>query len=496
MEATRRRRHHVAMTTAVPPPNLPHLRPTLTMLAEKDCRRIHQASCQILNQTGVKVYNARGLQLLRRAGASVEGEWVRMPPALVEQALTTVPNAFNLYQRGTSEVILRLDGEGIYFGPGSDTLRYLDPRSGQRRDFQLADIVDCLHVCDALPEIGFVMSVGIPRDVPTQMHYRYQCATMLRHTTKPIVFVCNDLADIETIGAMAATVAGGMDRLSHYPNLLLYSEPSTPLSHSLEAVDKLLYCADHLLPVTHSPAPMMGGTAPVTLAGAVALGNAELLSGLVMHQLQRPGAPFLYGHGVHHLDMKEMISVYGAPEFQLARVMAAEMGRFYKLPVWGYTGHSDSKVVDEQAAADIQFSALVALLAKTNLNHDVGYLESGLAVAPEMFVLANEIIAQARHFMTGVRVDDEALAVEVIDAVGPGGEFLSHDHTLAHWREFWLPQVFDRQRLEPWVEKGAKSLKVRLREQTLALMDNHKVEPLPAAAEAEIDYILKEAQPT
>ncbi len=146
---------------------------------------------------------------------------------------------------------------------------------------------------------------------------------------------------------------------------------------------------------------MMGGTAPVTLAGAIALGNAEMLSGLVMHQLKNPGAPFLYGHGVHHMDMKAMVSVYGAPEFQLARMFAAEMGRFYGLPVWGYAGHSDSKVIDAQAAVDLQFSVLIALLAGTNLNHDVGYLESGLTNSPEMMVLADEVISMNRVFSAG-----------------------------------------------------------------------------------------------
>jgi trimethylamine--corrinoid protein Co-methyltransferase len=275
---------------------------------------------------------------------------------------------------------------------------------------------------------------------------------------------------------------------------LLYSEPTTPLQHSQEATDKLLFCAEHAIPVTHSPAPMMGGTAPITIGGAVALGNAEMLSGLVMHQLKRPGAPFLYGHGVHHLDMKEMVSVYGAPEFQLGRVLAAEMGHFYGLPVWGYTGHSDSKVVDGQAAADAQFSALVALLAKTNLNHDVGYLESGLTGSPEMITLTHEIISLTRRFVAGVRLDDEALAVNVIHEVGPGGEFMSHTHTLAHWRELWLPQLFDRQRLGSWQERGAKDVNARVRDMTIALMNEHEVEPLPDAVEAELEAILRASQ--
>jgi trimethylamine---corrinoid protein Co-methyltransferase len=479
------------MTVADPPPNLPHLHPRLTMLGRADCEQIHQASCYILSRTGVMVYNPCGLELLRSASAQVDGERVRIPAALVDWALTQVAHSFQLFRRGTQAAALELDGTHCYFGPGSDTLRYLDPRTGDRRDFRLADVADCIRLCDALPEIGFVMSVGIPRDVPVDRSYRHQFAAMLRNTVKPIVFVCNDLADIEAIGAMAAAAAGGQQALSDYPTLLLYSEPTTPLSHGAEAVDKLLYCAQHRLPVTHSPAPMMGGTAPVTLAGAVALGNAELLSGLVMHQLKRPGAPFLYGHGVHHLDMKEMISVYGAPEFQLARVMAAEMGRHYRLPVWGYAGHSDSKVLDTQAAIDAQLSVLVALLAGTNLNHDVGYLESGLAASPELIVLTDEIISQSRRFSAGVRLDAEALALEAIDAVGPGGEFMSHAHTFAHWRELWLPQLFDRRRLEPWLERGGRPVEARLKDKTLALMDSHRVPLLPAAVDREIEAILQ-----
>jgi trimethylamine--corrinoid protein Co-methyltransferase len=487
----RRRKRRSRMTEAVPLPDLPRIRPQLTMLAREDCLRLHRASREILRQTGVRVYCEAALNLLREAGAVVVDNLAKIPPSLVEWALASVPSTFNLYQRAGTEVAVKLDGEGVYFGPGSDTLRYLDPRSEDRRDFKLADIADCIRLCDALPEIGFVMSVGIPRDVPGDLFYRYQFATMLRSTTKPIVFVCDTLADIEAIAAMAAAVAGGQDQLTKYPNLLLYSEPSTPLQHSGDATEKLLFCAEHAIPITHSPAPMMGGTAPVTVAGAVTLGNAEVLSSLVMHQLKNPGAPFLYGHGVHHLDMKEMISVYGAPEFQLARVLAAEMGRFYHLPVWGYAGHSDSKVVDAQAAADTQFAVLTALLARTNLNHDVGYLESGLTGSPEMMVLTNEIISMSRRFVEGVRVDDEALAVDVIHQVGPGGEFLSHAHTMAHWRELWLPQIFDRQRLDKWQEQGSKEINARLRELTVVLMDEHEVEPLPTSVERELGSILK-----
>lgn len=465
--------------------------PRFQMLRNEDCLRIHQASKKILHDTGVEIFHEEGLQLLKSAGSQVDEKRVKIPSSLVEWALSTAPNSFSLYRRGTEQAVIKLDGDEVYFGPGSDTLHYLDPRSGGRRDFTLSDIAECVRVSDALDEISFVMSMGVPRDVPAEIYYRFQYAEILRNTAKPMVVVCNDLADMESITAMAAAAAGGLERLSRFPTFLVYSEPSTPLQHSLEATDKLLFCSRHSIPITHSPAPMMGGTAPVTLAGAVALGNAEFLSSLVMHQLKNPGAPFLYGHGVHNLDMKTMISVYGSPEYQLARVLAAEMGCFYGLPVWGYAGHSDSKILDGQASADAQFQVLVALLARTNLNHDVGYLEAGLTHSPEFMVLVDEIIAQTRVFVQGVRLDDEALALDVIQQVGPGGQFMTHEHTLNHWREMYTPALFDRQRLDRWEKQGSKDINARVREKALALMENHQPEPLPATVDQEIENILK-----
>jgi trimethylamine--corrinoid protein Co-methyltransferase len=313
---------------------------------------------------------------------------------------------------------------------------------------------------------------------------------MLEHTVKPIVFVCDDRADCQAIVGMAASAAGGMDQIRFNPTLLLYSEPSTPLQHSETATGKLLYMAEQALPIVHSPAPMMGGTAPVTLAGGLALGNAEVLSSLVMHQLQHPGAPFVYGQGLHHMDMKTTISVYGAPEFELARVLVAEIGRFYGLPTWGYAGHSDSCVMDEQAAADAAYSVLVALLTGTNLVHDIGYLEAGLTTSPEMIVFTAETISMMRHFVQGVSLDAESLALDVIHQVGPGGDFLTANHTLKHFREQWQPALFSRQRMDDWVAAGRQRLGERLRERTVSIIEGHEPEPLPDHVREEVARIL------
>jgi len=468
-----------------------HAIPTLTLLSQEQCETIHRASLEILRRTGVRIYHAGALGLLTDTDALIsDGNLVRFPPGLVEWALCQAPSRVALCKRGSDQVVAALEGRQVSFGTGSDCPNYLDPRTGERRPFTAADLVDAVHLVDTLPELAFCMSMGIPSDLGGSKVYRAQYALMLQHTSKPVVFVCDDRADCEAIAAMAAAAAGGMQTLRLHPTLLLYSEPSTPLKHSATATDKLLFMAEQSLPIVHSPAPMMGGTAPVTLAAGLALGNAEVLSSLVLHQLKHRGAPFVYGSGLHHMDMKTTISVYGAPEFQLARVAVAEMGRFYGLPTWGYAGHSDSCAMDEQAAADAAVSVSVALLAGNNLVHDVGYLEAGLTTSPEMIVFSAEMISMMRRFMAGLTLDSESLALEVIHQAGPGGDFLTAKHTLKHFREMWQPSLFDRRRSEEWAAAGSPRLGARLRERTLALIRDHRPEPLPEPVRAEVDYIL------
>lgn len=466
-----------------------------SLLNREQCEIIHHASLEILRRTGVRILHDGALELLRESEAVViEDNLVRFPAGLVEWALKQAPSHISLSERGGDRAMVRLEGRSVHFGPGSDCPNYLDPRDGQRRLFTVADVVDCIHVVDALPQLDFVMSMGIPSDLEESKIYRHQFALMLEHTTKPIVFVCDDRADCEAITAMAAAAAGGMERLRLNPTLLLYSEPTSPLQHSGTATDKLLYMAERGLPIVHSPAPMMGATAPVTMAGGLALGNAEILSSLVMHQLKRPGAPFVYGSGLHHMDMRTAISVYGAPEVQLARIAVTEIGRFYSLPTWGYAGHSDSCVMDEQAAADAAFSVLVALLVGSNLVHDVGYLEAGLTTSPEMIVLTVELISMMRRFMDGFPLDAEALALEEIHKVGPGGHFLSQKHTRRHFREFWEPTLWNRRRVGEWVAAGGKRLGDLLRERTTSLIETHQPAPLPDSVRQEIQYILRQAE--
>jgi trimethylamine--corrinoid protein Co-methyltransferase len=454
------------------------------------CKKIHQASLELLRRTGVRVHHEEAKTLLKDSGCPIEdGNLAKIPPSLVEGALDSAPSVIALCSRGTDFASVLIQSGVTTFGPGSDCPYYLDPRNGERRPFTLSDLNNCARLADALPEIGFLMSMGIPRDFVGNA-YRKQYAMLVENSAKPVVFVCNDEADCRAIVAAASVLSGGMDRLRLNPTLLLYSEPTTPLQHSRTATEKLLYMAAEALPVVHSPAPMMGSTAPATLAAGLVLGNAEVLSGLVIHQLKRAGAPFLYGSGLHHMDMRTSISVYGAPEFQLARLAVAAMGGYYGLPTWGYAGHSDAIPFDEQAAVDAALSVQNALLCGMNLVHDVGYLEAGLITSPEMMVFTADMIGMLRHFASGFSLEAESLALDVMHRVGPGGNYLAEEHTLRHYREFWQPVIFDRQRYEAWNSSGAKSFRDRLREKTLDLMAGQSGAILPHTTCQEIERVL------
>ncbi len=465
-------------------------RPTLSFLDTQQCSRIHESAMEVLRRTGVRVHHDDALKLLADAGCIIgEGDRAFIPQSLVEWALRQPPSQITLCKRGSRDVGAALYDGHVSFGTGSDCPNYIDPQDGSHRLFTMEDLTRVTKLVDSLPEISFVMSMGIPSDYGGNV-YRVQYATMVKNTTKPVVFVCDDGEDCRHIVEAAAAVAGGMESLRQYPTLLLYSEPSTPLQHSRTALEKLLYMAETSMPIVYSPAPMMGGTAPVTTAGGLVIGTAEALSGLVIHQLKRTGAPFVFGSGLHHLDMRTSISVYGAPEFQLARLAVADLGRYFGLPTWGYAGHSDSCAFDGQAATDSHFSVLIALQSGTNLVHDVGYLEAGLSCSPEMMVYTSEMIGMLRKFCEGFAINSETLAETVIDSVGPGGNFMIEDHTLQRFRDYWDPALFSRQRFEDWRQDGAKYLSDRVREETNELMDGARGSPLSDSLAKEVDYVL------
>ncbi|MGD8397519.1 MAG: trimethylamine methyltransferase family protein [Anaerolineae bacterium] len=475
------------MTKQIP---IEPLHPTIRVLSDQQLRAIHSATLEILGRTGIVMKHEGARQLLLEAGAWESDGRIKIPEYLVMDAIASAPSRIPMYDR-LGRPAMMLEEGNVYFGPGSDCPFTLDVETGERRSGRAADVEAIARLCDGLDQIDFNMSMTTPSDVPVLDHYLHSFIAMIRGSTKPNVYTARDWADMQDIYRIATAVAGGENELRERPFLMLYAEPISPLLFNEDSVEKILFCAEKGIPVTYPPSPNTGGGGPITVAGAIALGSAESLVGLILTQLTRLGTPFLYGMNVAALDMKSAIVSYGAPEWPLAMAAWTELGRYYGLPVWGVAGATDSKVVDAQAGAETAITIMTAFLCRSNLNHDVGYIEYGSTSSMEMLVIADEIIRDVRYIMEGVEVSERTLALDAIHRAKPGGGFLADDHTLDNWRwAQWRPEIIDRMRYDPWVKKGSKDMTARANERAREILEERDVPALPEEAEAVIDEVL------
>ena len=255
---------------------------------------------------------------------------------------------------------------------------------------------------------------------------------------------------------MAEAVAGGADALNRAPNICCYVNVASPLWPNAESLEKLLFLAERGLPFLYVPGSQAGVSTPATAAGSLAEINAGLLAGIVLTQLAREGAPIIVkGWGGGGLDMRTMVYGYATPDQRAASIA---MARFYDLPSFALAGASDSKLADGQATAEAALSLAVETLAGPDLVHDLGYLESGLTGSLAQLSVCAEIVGWLRHLREPITIDDDSLALDLVDELGPGGQFLAAAHTRRHYAEQWYPRLFNRQTREAWQAGGAQTL--------------------------------------
>lgn len=468
--------------------------PRFRFLSDDQIEQIVLAAKDILQETGTLVYQDQALAMLAEAGCVIEaGNLVHIPAQLVENSLKTTPSRIVLGGRDRKKR-MALEKNQIYYGTGSDCPFLLDPYTGERRRYGFKDVYNAAKIADALPNIDFHMSHGLTSDVPIGTYDRHQFLAMLRGTTKPFVLTAVDREGLQDQFEMACAAVGGLNEWRKLPVFAVYIEPSSPLSNSVEAVEKILFSAENGIPAIYTPCPIAGATAPATMAGILAQGLAECLTGVVLSQLKRKGAAVIIGGVISIFDMSTTILSYGAPEMSLLSAAQTNLAQYLNLPVFSTAGCSDSKMLDQQAAIEGAISIVMSGLSGANLIHDVGYLESGLDGSDDMLVMSNETIGMVKRILRGVLVDPEHLALDVINRVGPGGHFLSDDHTFNFFRsEFWMPELIDRTNYETWKENGGKSMGDRVHEKVLDLIENYQPEPMSAEAEKKIGYIIASA---
>ena len=456
-------------------------RPSLSFLAQEDKEKIHRTVLKILSEIGMKVHHAEALKLLTDAGCSVQGDgMVKIAQELVLKSIDSAPDNIAIYDR-ESKHVMDLGGHRSYYGTGSDLIYSLDSQTMLRHRCALDDVARAARVADAMPNLDFIMSFAHPSDIPAPQAYLHSFQAMAASSVKPIVCTAADRSDLSEIWEIGRILRDGEDELRAKPYAIYYGEPVSPLQHSVESVDKLLFCAEKSMPAIYSPAPIAGSTAPMTVAGHVAQGLAECFCGLVIHQLKAGGAPFIMGMGPAVLDMATAQCSYNAPEYLLSYIAIIEMSHFYNLPNWGYAGTTDSQIPDEQAAFEAGLETFIAEMAGSNLNHDVGYLDFGRTGSLDMIIILNEIIDQVRRLYRGIPVNEDTLALDVIREVGSDGNFLVHRHTLEHLQSTqWRPKLINRTGYEKWEASGRISLLQRAQQKLQQILQEHRPIPIPA----------------
>lgn len=465
--------------------------PRLSILTEDQKETIFSSALEVLGHTGVRVDNDEGLELLSSAGAKAESEGlVRIPSYLVEDAIKCTPNQITMYDR-LGKPVMTLGGNNVYFSSQIDSKEFDDPFEQTRRPCVRTDTRMGAILSDALHNISMVSTSAMYSDVPGQIAYLVGHKEVLMHTVKPIMHGTLDVETLKDMIEMASVITGGKDELAKRPYYLHYAEPLSPLIHTDEGVAKLLYCSEHGVPTVYAPASVGGGTMPVTGAGILVNNLAESLSGLLIAQLKRRGAPVVIGGVTSVLDMITMVFSYGAPEMSLWSAGLSEMAHYLNIPVMSTAGCTDAVKFDEQAAAESAISCLMAALSGGNLVHDVGFTESANHSSLELIAATDEFIGMIRHIMKGIEVSPETLALDVINETGPGGGFIDKNHTFDYFRNNWRPSLMNRIANKRWKATGSPSLGKRVNERVCQLIREHQPEPLPNEVAAELEKMEK-----
>ncbi len=458
-----------------------------------ELQRIHGATVRVLEKTGVRVLDPEAVRSLQAAGALHDEAThvVRIPEALLRDLLMQAPSRFRLYGRSPDRHMSFGDGN-TYFSSMGTAVQVED--DGGVRPPTLKDVERFYRLVDASPYLDHASWVVWPRDVPNELVHIYEVLYGFKYSTKSLDGYNWGAQYTQDTLDMAAIVAGGREELAARPVLLGFTNPVSPLTLAKEPTEGLIAFARAGQPCIMPPEGMAGGTAPSTLAGVLVQQNAEVLSSIAVAQSVRRGAPVLYGSVSTIMDMRTGAVALGAPEAGLISLGAAQLARYYGIPSRGTGGNTEALTVDYQAGAESATTLLLAALAGFDFVYDAaGSLESSLSASYAKLVLDNDLAGSVKRVISGIDVSEETMAEDVIHAAGLKGSYLSHPHTLEHFRqEHFLPETFIRS------GRSSKAAATALRDQARARADRilteHVIDPpLDAAVEAKLNAFLKKA---
>ncbi len=469
---------------------------SLSIISDADVDRIYEAALSLLMEPGIYSESSLFLDIFAKGGAQVDrsAHTIRVPKELVEWAIKVAPKSFILHGRNDPSMDLQVEQGHTYYGMGgtSEPL-FWDFELRCARQPTKQDMVNNTRIGHALGNIDFVQTLCMSGDVPTSHAFFHDFDAIFRNTTKPTVMNILERPFTQSLLEMAAAVSGGEEALRQKPSMLGIVTPVSPLKIA-EMNEGLYDVVKAGIPVLYSPGPLMGATSPATVAGTVALTQAEVLFGVVLVQLIKEGAPVVLKPDTDVFDMKTSQVTYGSPEQDLGKVASAQLARHYNLPIYGLGGGVEAKLPDAEAAAEAMETLLLVGLAGMTLCQSLGTLAFGMYGSPEMAVMCDEMVHMTKRILAGFEVNDETLALEAIREAGYGGNFLKMRHT-AQWfrREMFFPSLFRRQTSDEWIKAGSKGMEQVAHEKVLeTLAKAGPVELLPGA-DRELERALQHA---
>jgi trimethylamine--corrinoid protein Co-methyltransferase len=466
----------------------------MKILTDDQIWEIRQAAFDIIEKVGFKCQHKQIHKMMKQAGACVKENNVKIPRHVVEECLTTTPKGWTIYDRNGRRA-MEVEGEKSHYGTSTASPNTRDAFSGEIRQTSIKDIELGAKVADYLDGIDFVMPMGSAQDIPGDAGEVHEFNAMVSNTTKPSVFIGYTALGCEYVYEMAAVIAGGQENLSQKPFIIAYPEAIAPLFFPDDVIERIFVAADRFMPQLPGSTVQAGATGPVTLAGIITQITAESLIHITIAQLRKKGCPVAMSGNVGILDMKTALLAIGAPESNLALAAQAEVALSFNLPTWGLAGGTDSKMLDAQAGLESAFSILSQGLSGLNLIHDVGYMASGMACSLDQLVMGNEVIGMTKRFVEGISITRETIARQIIEDVGPGNNFLVHQHTIDHFKkELWNAKLLNRQTIDAWKDAGKPSMEDRVKEEVRMITETHKPKPLSDSILSELDLLKKEGE--
>ena len=467
-----------------------------SVLSQEQIEKLDAASLEILERVGVVVPHPELRSRFADAGARVDesGERVRIPAGLVRQSVAGAGKQFTIYGRDPAHKAVFGGGRRNYNSIAGEA-SWVDSPGGPRRYATLQDVAQACRLADALDFINVAGAMADPAEIPISCRCVEVLATMLRNTTKPLTFWLHDRASARFLVEMTIALRGSVEEARRLPLWYPFLEPISPLRFPYQGLDLLFETARLDLPVPIGPMAQMGLSAPATLAGTMAQENAEILAGVCITQLVRPGLPVCYGGICHAFDMATTQLVFAGPEQAIFGVAMTQLGKHYGLPVYINVGLTDAKRPDAQAGLEAGATLVLGAAAGADIFGHMGIAGVDQASSLDMLVMQHETIAYVESVMRELDFSDEAMGLDVLEAVGPGGSFIDQVHTVDHFRrELWFPKLLDRRYYQEWLDDGAPRMEQRCVAQRKALLETHEPEPLSADVDRAVTGIVAAAR--